>query len=417
MTRKVLLATTTGWLTIARHAGGFARAACAVDVFSPPHIPALASRYFTKRFVYSPFAPLSSLRSAIGESAHDLIVPCDDRATAHLLRLYQTQCSARGGNGPVADLIRRSLGSPENYANLMSRGVFIAAVRAMDVRAPESSSITNENELADRISAIGFPAVLKTDGSWGGDGIAIVRNLAEAKDAFRKLKGPPSRLRSVARAVRRRDMHHLMTALAPSPRTVSVQQFIPGHPAASAFACWEGRVVAAIYYDVLKARSAIGPPHVIQRVDCAEMAEATRRIARRFSLSGLHGIDFIRDAAGTPHVIELNPRATQGGTLHFGKGCDLPAALASCLGPGDVPVRKAMPSDAVVFFPSEWQSDPASPYLAYAYHDVPWDDPAILRAGLGLPVHVLKADAQLAASPASDSRRAARLAASARHTS
>ncbi len=417
MTRKVLLATTTDWLTIARHAGGFARASCAVDVFSPGNIPALASRYFTQRYTYNPFSPLSSLYTAITESAPDLIVPCDDRATAHLLRLYEAQCSARGGSDPVAGLIRRSLGSPENYASLMSRSAFIAAARAMGVRTPDSFSLANENELADCISAIGFPAILKADGSWGGDGIAIVRNLVEADAAFRRLKGPPSRLRSAVRAVRRRDAHHLMNALAPSPRAVSVQRFIPGRPAASAFACWEGEVVAANYYDVLKAEGAIGPPNVIQRVDCAEMEEATRRIARHFSLSGFHGIDFIRDAAGAPYVIELNPRATQGGTLHFGKGCDLPAALASCIAPADVAVREAMPSDLVVFFPREWQRDPASPYLASGYHDVPWDDPAILRAYLGLPVRLPAVSGKRLAAPAADLPHQAVFTAPARHIS
>jgi hypothetical protein len=33
----------------------------------------------------------------------------------------------------------------------------------------------------------------------------------------------------------------------------------------------------------------------------------------------------------------------------------------------------------VAFFPAEWQRDMASPYLTSGFHNVPWDDPAILR--------------------------------------
>ena len=34
----------------------------------------------------------------------------------------------------------------------------------------------------------------------------------------------------------------------------------------------------------------------------------------------------------------------------------------------------------IALFPREWIRDPASPWLNRAYHDVPWDDPAVLLA-------------------------------------
>ena len=39
-----------------------------------------------------------------------------------------------------------------------------------------------------------------------------------------------------------------------------------------------------------------------------------------------------------------------------------------------------------MFFPREWALNPESPYLKIGHHDVPWDDPMILRACLdGMP--------------------------------
>jgi hypothetical protein len=185
----------------------------------------------------------------------------------------------------------------------------------------------------------------------------------------------------VARALRRRDGHHLAGALAPQSCALTAQKFVPGRPAASAFAAWNGEVIAAVYYDVLKAEGVIGPPSVIRRVDCPEIDEATKKLARYFRLSGLHGLDFIRDDAGHLHLLEINPRATQGGTLPFGPGRDLASALASCVAPG-AKSRAPIPDDTVVFFPSEWLNDPESGFLRQGFHDVPWDDPMILRAGL-----------------------------------
>jgi hypothetical protein len=96
----------------------------------------------------------------------------------------------------------------------------------------------------------------------------------------------------------------------------------------------------------------------------------------------LHGLDFIRDAQGRVHLIEINPRGTQGGTLAFGPGRDLPASLASAAF-GASGIRSAIPNDTVALFPREWRREPRSEWLKKGHHDVPWDDPAVFRAALG----------------------------------
>jgi hypothetical protein len=59
---------------------------------------------------------------------------------------------------------------------------------------------------------------------------------------------------------------------------------------------------------------------------------------------------------------------------------DLPAALLKAAG---LPSRSRAPmtdKDEIAIFPREWLRDPASPWLKSAYHDVPWDDPEVVRA-------------------------------------
>lgn len=255
------------------------------------------------------------------------------------------------------------------------------AARALGIRTPETLRVTDEDALDDCLAALGLPAVLKADGSWGGEGVCIVDTPQAARSAYRRLARPSSRLRNVARALRRRDGHYLAEAIAPQQRAITIQKFVPGQPAASGFAAWNGEIVGAVYYDVLKADGTIGPPSVIRRVDCREIEDATRKIAGHFRLSGLHGLDFIRDAAGHVHLLEINPRATQGGTLPFGPGRDLATGLAACLST-DAKFRPALPKDTVIFFPQQWMSDPESAWFSQGHHDVPWDDPMILRAAL-----------------------------------
>jgi hypothetical protein len=378
MARKVLLVTTVDWVSTARYAGGFAAAAWTVDALSPHSAPVRLSRYVRTNHTYRPLRALASLKDAIRKAQPDLLVPCDDRAASHLVRLHRKEC-ARAPDSPIVPLIRRSLGAPEKFDAMMSRAESMAATAEIGVRTPETVPVADEAVLDACLVRIGFPAVLKLDGSWGGDGVIVVRSREDAFDAFRRLSRPASRLRNIARALKRRDAHFLLEAVVPPKRIVSVQKFIPGRPAASAFACWQGDIVAQIHYDVLIAEGTIGPPVVIRRIDCPEMVDASRRIARHYGLSGMYGLDFIRDDAGRVHLLEINPRTTQGGTLPFGEGRDLPPALAACITQCAATRRDAIENDVVAFFPGEWQRDMASPYLTSGHHNVPWDDPAVLK--------------------------------------
>ena len=379
MARKVLLVTTVEWTSTARYAGGFSAASWSVDALCPKGAPVSLSRYIGEWHAYHPLLTLASLRRAIEKSQPDLVVACDDRAISHLLRLYRKELKAGGEESQIVALLRRSFGAPENFDSMMSRAGSMQTAAKIGIRTPETISVTSEEELDHCLSPLGLPAVLKVDGSWGGDGVVVARSRDEALCAFRRLRRPASRLRNVARALKRRDAHYLSAAFSPPLQHVSVQKFVAGRSAASAFACWNGEMTGALYYDVLVADGAIGPPNVIRRVDCPQMAEASRRVAKHFGLSGIFGLDFIRDEAGDVHLIEINPRTTQGGTLPFGEGRDLPSALAASVTQCETSRRAAITNDIVVFFPREWQRDPASPYLTSGHHDVPWDDPAVLK--------------------------------------
>lgn len=381
MPSRILLLSTVRWPSVARLAHGFAYAGCTVDALAPPGAAILASRYLSRAHCYRALQPRRSVENAVAQAEPDLAICCDDRALAQLLALYQSHVD----DARIRHLVERSLGNPAALPRLVSRSGFLAEARAEGIPVADTLPVGNETELKAVLSALGLPIVLKSDGSWGGEGVAVVRNSSEARAAFARLANPPSPFRSVLRAVKRRDLHHLRDAVGRQRRIVSAQRYVSGTPAASAFAAWQGEIVAAISYDVLIAEDTLGPPSVIRRTECPVIAGAARKIARRFGLSGIHGMDFIRDASGAPHLIEINPRATQGSTLAFGSGRDLPAGLTGRL-VRDAPARPAIAGDLVAFFPREWKRDCRSPYIHSAHHDVPWDDPGVLLACLGWPV-------------------------------
>ena len=123
-----------------------------------------------------------------------------------------------------------------------------------------------------------------------------------------------------------------------------------------------------------------GPATVLARRDCPQMQDAARRIARHFGLSGLIGLDFIRDRQGQVHLLEINPRATPTAHLVLGVGHDPCGALLQKLGAAFAPrpADHPFPPDRPV--PPGMAARPRQPLAARAFHDVPWDDPAVLQA-------------------------------------
>jgi hypothetical protein len=114
------------------------------------------------------------------------------------------------------------------------------------------------------------------------------------------------------------------------------------------------------------------------------MTAATAKLARRLNLSGLYGFDFMLEAGGrNAYIIEINPRSTQVGHLALGAGRDIPAALFSAVSGQTVRVAPSVTEkDTIALFPQEWIRDSKSAYLRSAYHDVPWEEPELVRAGI-----------------------------------
>jgi carbamoylphosphate synthase large subunit len=228
----------------------------------------------------------------------------------------------------------------------------------------------------------GFPAVLKANATSGGDGVRIVKNLEEAERAYSSLQAPPMFAKAVKRVVFDKDMALLWPSLRRTPYVVNIQKFVSGRDATSAVACWNGKVLASLQFEVLNKQDAGGPSTVLRWIENQDMVSTAHKLACRLELSGLYGFDFILEAAtGRAHLIEMNPRATQVGHLAFGPGHDLAAALyAAVTGTEIRPTPQITEKDTIALFPQEWLKNPASDFLRLAYHDVPWEDPQFVLA-------------------------------------
>ncbi len=382
MKPTVLVATTCRWFPTARLAMALANAGFTVGAVCPSRHPLRNITSVRQIYAYRGLAPLMSFANAIAAMKPDLIVPADDYAAHHLHYLYYRERLRHGQGGSLCALIQRSLGIPESYPIVSARSGFMRVAKDMGVRVADTGVVTNIDDLRQWIAKVGLPTVLKADGTSGGDGVKIVHTLEEAEQGLRDLQAPPLLTRAAKRALVDQDERLVWPALVRRRPVVNGQVFVSGVEATSTIACWKGTALASLHFEVLKKADSMGHATVVRLIENNEMANVSEKIVRGLNLSGLLGFDYMLEAhTGQVYLIEINPRATQVGHLTLGPGRDLAAALLAAV-TGET-LRAATPvtqSDTIALFPQEWIRDPASDFLRSGYHDIPWEEPELVRA-------------------------------------
>jgi hypothetical protein len=378
----VLIASTTWWAFPARIAMACAARGMDIAALCGPGHPLLKTAATARNFTYGALTPLRALQRAITASGACLVVPCDERARAHLHRLH-----GRTTDQAVRRVIENSLGDPGFFPVLEDRTALIACARDLGIAAPETLRVDSPQALEDAIGRLGLPSVLKVDGTWGGFGVCVVHTRAEARDTWARL----SRRLSFARAAKRllvdRDAHHLRPWFEHAAPKLCLQRFQQGRPANSISACLDGEILGTVCAESLVLQRPHGASSVVRIIDGTQMADAAAKLAKHLKLSGVFGLDFLIDeTTGRAYLVEMNARATPLTHLAFGAGSDLIGAIGHIAGlPAMADPERVTDRDVIAYFPQAWHSAPASPWLQQGFHDVPWEDPGLLRELLKKP--------------------------------
>jgi len=377
---KVLVAATSRWVPTARLAMALSNAGCTVEAVCPRRHPLSKTNAVRRTYTYHGLAPLKSFKAAIAATSPDLIVPADDLATQHLHDLQRRGRRGGSAEAQTCALIEHSLGAVGSFPVVFERNAFMEAAGQEDIRVPKTRVIENADDLRKHVGDLGFPLVLKANGTSGGDGVRITQTLEEAQRALRALQAPPLFARAAKRALLDQDATLLWPSLFRRRFVVNAQAYVMGREATSTIVCWKGSILAALHFEVLKKMHAAGHAAVLRLIEHPEMSVAVEKMARRLNLSGFYGFDFMLEAhTENAYLIEINPRTTQVGHLALGAGRDLAAALYAALSGDSVSASpKVTDKDTIALFPQEWMRDPASEFLQSGYHDVPWEEPALL---------------------------------------
>jgi hypothetical protein len=373
---RVLLATTGQLPSTAKLAMELHDAGADVALLSPGNHPARVLTFLAGKLTYRAASPLRSLETALRRLAPEFVIPCDERTIRDLHQLSRVTPYLH-----LRLLIERSVGPAANYPTITSRDALLALARREGVRVPPSMPLPDLAALDRWTAAHPAPFVLKADGSWAGFGVRIISDAAAARDAYTDMTRPASGRLAIREMVLEGNSFGIRSWLRRERPAMSVQGYINGWPANIGVACWQGEVLAATCAESVATESATGPSTVARIIHNKEMLDAARKVVKALSLSGMIGLDFMIEAAtGAAYLIEMNARNTPICSVRLGPGRDLAEALVARLSGRQQRERPPRTErDIVVFFPDTWRHDPASQFLRNGYHDVPWEQPELVR--------------------------------------
>jgi hypothetical protein len=352
----------------------FLNSGCRVSAVCPDGHPLRTVAGVDSTYPYRGLNSAGSLKAAIQASRPDLIVPCDDGAVWQLHALYASDAELR-------PMIERSIGAGDAYPALESRSMTLKIAAELGIRVPATWAIESVEDF--RNPQFEWPAVLKIDGTWGGDGVIHVLNPSQAAEVFPSLFGARRTVMAWKQFLVNRHPVALWLWHRRNGSTVTLQKFIVGRQATTMFACWQGEVLASVTVEVLASLGPTGAATILRLLRNDEIENTSRLLAKRFQLNGFHGLDFvIEDTTQAAYLIEMNPRATQLGHLNVFPWGNLADALAMKLTNRTVSKAAAVrriQSDTIALFPQAWKTDPGNPLLTAGYHDVPWEQPALVR--------------------------------------
>ena len=371
---KILLAASTWWSASARLAMSLAHNGCVVSALCPTGHPLRYLGNIKQLYKLHGMRSRASLLAAIRGAQPDFIIPCDDRIVAQLHELY-------GLHAALRPLIASSLGDPRGFDIADSRSALLKIAADLDIRVPRGAIVATEADAKQSFRQFAPVAVMKLDGTHGGEGVRIVRSAEEAAAAFRSLRGSTGLLTAAHRLLIHGDQLAPWSWTRRAKSELTIQEYIQGTPANNMVACWQGETLAEVAVEAVSCQGPTGSANIVRRVDNPEMARAAKLIAAHLGISGFFGLDFISDPRTCePYLIEMNPRCTQLGHLEFADRAGLARALSERItGQRAAPSRAPIHGDQVAFFPQAWRSSTRGDEWYSSFQDVPWEEQALVE--------------------------------------
>ncbi len=251
------------------------------------------------------------------------ICPADEGTEAYMLHLEQLLDHIRArvlitSSDATLALVRRYRERLEQRTSIAlarepALGIAINKERTLEIarqlglNVPKGVNVKEVSEVAQALSVIGLPAVVKPAESWAWDKQHGTRPVSKLVSTFD-------------------EAQQIVEELAAFGVTMIFQQLIPGrresislfYAQGQTYACYAQRHTRIVGGESALRESIAVPP------DIGSQAE---RLVREIDLEGCAEVEFRRDDAGNPYLMEINPRLWASTELAIRSGVDFPYLL------------------------------------------------------------------------------------------
>jgi predicted ATP-grasp superfamily ATP-dependent carboligase len=250
-----------------------------------PPLPAFQSRYCARALVLPSYADNpDEYAAAVVDfvSAHPtaVILPAED-ATCLSLMPYRQQLADAGSV--------LALPPDPALAIALNKERTLEVAREVGIAYPNSVRIQSVEDLPAAIAEFGFPFVLKPAVSWTGTG--------------------PGRL-FVAEVIDKAEAARTAEAFLARDAIVLAQQWLPGRREGVTLFIAGGEVLASCGHEEHRTTPALGGASVVRESvqTPPDIYDAAVTLAKAIGIEGLCEVEFRRDAAGHPLLMEVNSR-------------------------------------------------------------------------------------------------------------
>lgn len=383
MQKKVLIvAVNKDWIGISRLPSGLNRAGFVTYAICPKKSFISQTKYLTDSVCFPAFTNSRSklfyipLLYSFFKFKPNFVIPGDEESLLALQNLSNFL-----ENVPflekIAKIIRKSLTRRENDRILFSKSSFISNCEKWGISVPKNIQINKLDQAIRAGRELGYPAILKLDEGYGSIGVVVCNN---EKELIRKVSRTLEY--SLSKEMKSFFKRFFFITLSDKKIKISIQKYIKGMVGHIPFCARDGVVLASNPMLRLKSYPGLtGPTSVSKGFNNEEIIKYADIVSHKLSYNGFGSLDFIlEEETNKIFVIELNPRPTP--SCHFSSSL-VTYDLCSVYYNGfdeDFRKSKIFKNFTVAMYPNEKKRDPNSPYLKEAYHDIPLDDPLLLKA-------------------------------------
>lgn len=289
-------------LVAVRSLGRRGRRVAALETYDG--VPAFSSRWCQHKIV-SPADEgsddyLAFVEQVLDASGARVLIPASD-GTIEVLRRHRERLERR---------VSIALAKEPGLGIAIDKEQTLAIASQLGLGIPRGVIVRNVGEVSMALREIGVPAVVKPTESW-------IAGEDQGKRVASQLVTTPN---EAVRAVEE---------LTSSGGSVLFQQFLTGRREALSFLYARGEFYARFAQWAKHTDPPLGGTSVLRQSIAIpeDIGEQAERLIRTIDLEGYSEVEFRRDSAGTPYLMEINPRLSASVEIAVRAGVDFPWLL------------------------------------------------------------------------------------------